>query len=146
LTAHESKTSNPEMTITLTDRLTALSTEALAFVPPDKADATARQWLGGDPSAIQSPQWLIAKSLALELALIVPSVMGTTAFDRLARTMKGRTPEEIAAAALLRRSRVRLARLSRQRFEDLATGEILTLLPTPFSDPVGERGRLACSP
>jgi hypothetical protein len=37
------------MTINLPGRLSALSTEALAFVPPDKAEATAREWLGGDP-------------------------------------------------------------------------------------------------
>jgi Protein of unknown function (DUF2786) len=125
------------MTINLAGRLAALSTEALAFVPPDKADATARQWLGGDPSSIASPQWLVAKSLALELALIVPSITGTTAFDRFARAMKGRPPEDFAAAALLRRSRMRLARISSQLFEDLATGETLTLLRTPFSDQIG---------
>jgi hypothetical protein len=125
------------MTINIPERLSALGAEALTFVAPDKADATARQWLGGDPSSIESPRWLVARSLALELALIVPSITGTTAFDRLARAMKGRTPEDIAAAALLRLSRIRLARISSQRFEDLATGETLTLLRTPFSDQVG---------
>jgi hypothetical protein len=38
---------------------------------------------------------------------------------------------------LLRRSRLRLARLSGERFEDLASGETLPLLPTPLSDVVG---------
>jgi hypothetical protein len=126
------------MTINLPGRLSALSTEALAFVPPDKAEATAREWLGGDPSSIESLRWPVARSLALELALIAPSIMGTTAFDRLARAMKGRPQEEIAAAELLRRSRMRLARISSQLFEDLATGETLTLLRTPFSDRVGD--------
>jgi hypothetical protein len=73
-----------------------------------------------------------------ELALIVPSITGTTAFDRLARAMKGRPPEDVAAAALLRRSRIRLARISGQIFEDLATGETFTLLLTPFSDEIGD--------
>jgi hypothetical protein len=125
------------MTIIL-DRLAALSTEALAFVAHDKAEATARQWLGSTPSSPETPQWLVARSLALELALSVPSITGTTGFDRLARAMKGRPPEDVAAAALLRRSRIRLARLSGQLFEDMATGETLTLLPTSFSDEIGD--------
>jgi hypothetical protein len=125
------------MMINIPDRLSALSTEALAFVVRDKAEAMARQWLGGTPSSAETPQWLVARSLALELALSVPSLMGTTAFDRLARAMKGRSPDDIAAAALLRRSRIRLARISGRVFEDLATGEILMLLPTPFSDDIG---------
>ncbi|MGD0106272.1 MAG: DUF2786 domain-containing protein [Rhodopila sp.] len=125
------------MTTDLPGRLSALSAEALAFVAPDKAEAMARQWIGGESSSAESPQWLAARSLALELALSVPSIMGTTAFDRLARAMKGRCPDDIAAAGLLRRSRIRLARISGQSFEDLATGETFTLLPTTFSDEVG---------
>src|SRR5689334_23139926 len=120
------------------DRLSALSTEALAFVARDKADAMACQWLGGTLSAAQAPQWPIAQSLALELALSVPSFTGTTAFDRLARAMKGRPPDDVAGAALLRRSRIRLARISGRVFEDLATSERFTLLPTAFSDAIGD--------
>ena len=67
----------------------------------------------------------------------MPSLKGTTAFDRLARAMKGRPPEDAAAVTLLRRSRLRLSRLSGETFEDLATGETLPLLPTPPSDAVG---------
>src|SRR5664279_5036662 len=126
------------MMINIPDRLSAVSAEALAFVARDKADAMARQWLGGALLAIQAPQWPVAQSLAMELALSVPSVMGTTAFDRLARAMKGRSAVDIAAAALLRRSRIRLARISGRVFEDLATGDILKLLPTRFSDDVGD--------
>lgn len=122
----------------LPDRLSALSTEALAFVARDKADAMACQWLGGTLSAAQAPQWPVAQSLALELALSMPSLIGTTAFDRLARAMKGRSPDDVAAAALLRRSRIRLARISRRVCEDLATGEKFTLLPTAFSDAIGD--------
>jgi len=126
------------MMINIPDRLSALSAEALAFVARDKANAMARQWLGGTLSAVQAPQWPVAQSLAMELALSVPSVMGTTAFDRLARAMKGRSPDDIAAAALLRRSRIRLARISGRIFEDLASGDILRLVPTPFSDDIGD--------
>ena len=125
------------MTNTILDRLPALGAEALTFLARDRADAMAREWLGGTLSAVQSPQWRLAQSLALELALSLPSTMGTTAFDRLARDMKGRPPDDIAAAALLRRGRIRLARLSGRVFDDLATGESRMVLPTPFSDEVG---------
>jgi Protein of unknown function (DUF2786) len=119
------------------DKLLALTTEAHAFTSRERAEGMARQWLAGVPIWNSSEQSVLARSLALELALSVPSLKGTTAFDRLARAMKGRPPEDAAAVTLLRRSRLRLARLSSQRFEDLATGEILPLLPTPPSDAVG---------
>jgi hypothetical protein len=120
------------------DRLAALSAEALAFVARDKADAMARQWLDGYPSFADTPQWPAACSLAVGLGLSVPSLMGATAFDRLARAMKGRSPDDIAAVALLRRSRIRLARLSGPVFEDLATGETSILLPGRFSKEIGD--------
>jgi Protein of unknown function (DUF2786) len=126
------------MMINIPNRLSALSTEALAFVALDRAEAMARQWLGGNPSSAHAPLWPVARSLALELALSVPSVMGTTAFDRLARAMKGRSRDDIAAAALLRRSRIRLARISGRLFEDLATGQTSILLPSQFSDGTGD--------
>jgi hypothetical protein len=97
----------------------------------------ARQWLAGVPLSNSSEQSVLARSLALELALSMPSLKGITAFDRLARAMKGRPPEDATAVALLRRSRLRLSRLSGERFEDLTTGETLPLLPTPSSDAVG---------
>jgi hypothetical protein len=97
----------------------------------------ARQWLAGVPFSNSNEQSVLARSLALELALSVPSLKRTTAFDRLARAMKGPPPEDAAAVMLLRRSRLRLSQLSGERFKDLATGEILPLLPTPPSDPVG---------
>ena len=119
------------------DNLLALTTEALAFISRERAEGMARQWLAGVPLSNSNEQSVLARSLALELALSVPSLKGTTAFDRLARAMKGRPPEDAAAVTLLRRSRLRLARLSSEGFEDLATGETLPLLPTPPSDAVG---------
>jgi Protein of unknown function (DUF2786) len=119
------------------DKLLALTTEALAFVSRDRAEGMARQWLAGVALSNSNEQSVLARALALELALIVPSLKGTTAFDRLARAMKGRPPEDAAAVTLLRRSRLRLSRLSGETFEDLATGETLPLLPTPPSDAVG---------
>ena len=128
------------------DRLLALTTEALAFVSRDRAEGMARQWLAGVTLSNSNGQSVLARSLALELALSVPSLKGTTAFDRLARAMKGRPPEDAAAVTLLCRSRLRLSRLSGERFEDLATGETLPLRPTPPSDAVGNNvafGRFA---
>jgi len=119
------------------DRLLALTTEALTFVSRDRAEGMARQWLAGAPFSNSNEQSVFARSLALELALSVPSLKGTTAFDRLARAMKGRLPEDAAAVTLLCRSRLRLSRLTGERFEDLATGETLPLLPTPPSDALG---------
>jgi hypothetical protein len=80
------------------------------------------------------------KLAGLELALIVPSIMGTTAFDRLARAMKGRPQEDIAAAALLRRSRMRLARISSQHFEGPSDGRNIDVV----ADPILGSGRRRC--
>jgi uncharacterized protein DUF2786 len=115
-------------------RLPAMNTEALAFVARDKVEHQARQWLSGVPWIVHEGHWSFARSLAVELALITPSLSGSTAFDRLARGMLGRPANDIAAVALLRRSRPRVARLSGNRFEDLTTGEIRTLLPSPAAE------------
>lgn len=113
-------------------RLPALSDAALAFVARDKVEHQARTWLSGVPWIVHDGHWGFARSLALELALITPSLSGSTAFDRLARGMSGPSANDLAAVALLRRSRPRIARLTGSRFEDLATGETRTLLPSPF--------------
>src|ERR1700674_1941273 len=76
-------------------RLLALTTEALAFVSRDRAEGMARQWLAGVPLSNSNEQSVLARTLALELALSVPSLKGTTAFDmrlgpnRLRRNMIG---------------------------------------------------------
>ncbi len=119
-------------------RLLALNTEAISFVARDKVENQARQWLSGVHWLVHDGHWTAARSLALELALITPSLMGSTAFDRLARGMKGRPAVDIAAAALLRQSQPRLARLTGGRFEDLATGETRSLLSSPASESVGD--------
>lgn len=115
----------------IADKLLALTTEALAFVSRDRAEGMARQWLAGIHPSHSDEQAALARSLALELALSVPSLSGKTAFDRLARATQERPAEDVAAVALLRQSQLRLAHLSGDLFEDLATGEILPLLPTP---------------
>jgi hypothetical protein len=60
----------------------------------------ARQWLAGVALSNSNEQSVLARALALELALIVPSLKGTTAFDRLARAMKGRPAEDAVAVTL----------------------------------------------
>jgi hypothetical protein len=122
----------------LNDHLLALSIEALSFVAPDKIDNQSRQWLSGVPWVAHEGHWTVARSLAVELALITPSMQGTTAFDRLARAKKSRAPGEVAAILLLRRSVPRLARLNGDRFEDLATGETRILAPSPPSEASGD--------
>lgn len=114
-------------------RLPALNAEALAFVARDRVEHQARSWLSGVPWIVHDGHWDFARSLAMELALITPSLSGSTAFDRLARGMLGRPPNDLASMALLRRSQPRVARLTRGQFEDLATGETRTLLPSPFA-------------
>ena len=82
--------------------------------------------------------WTAARSLATELALITPSSQGSTAFDRLARARRPELLGEASAIGLLRRSVPRIARLSGQRFEDLVTGEIWALAPSPPSEISGD--------
>src|ERR1700681_3530946 len=94
------------------DKMLALTTEALAFISRERAEGMARQWLAGVALSNGSEQSVLARSLALELALSVPSLKGTTAFDRLARAMQGRPPEDAAAVTLLPRSRLRPSRLA----------------------------------
>jgi hypothetical protein len=84
LTATAARSFNLAMHVKIPARLAAISAEALSFVARDKGDTMAPQWLGGTLSAVQAQQWPVAQSLAMELALSVPSMMGTTAFDRLA--------------------------------------------------------------
>jgi hypothetical protein len=119
-------------------RLPALNAEALAFVARDKVEHQARNWLSGVPWIVHDGHWVFARSLALELALITPSFTGSTAFDRLARGMLGRPTNDLAAVALLRRNQPRLARLTGDRFDDLATGETRTLLRSPAGSAVGD--------
>ena len=137
----------------LSERLLSLNSEALSFVPRDKPEAMARQWLAGVPWHVTDQHWTFAVTLALEVAVLTPSMMGLTAFDRLARAMKtrphGDAPGDGILLSLLRRSRFCYARLSGARFEDLAARESQPLLSSPFSDAAGEGvvfGRFAFTP
>ena len=46
------------------DRLLALTTEAMAFVPRDRAENMARQWLAGVPCSNSNEQSVLARSTA----------------------------------------------------------------------------------
>ena len=113
--------------------LVKLHTEALGFTARDKIERLAQKWLADLPIG-QNPA--LARVFACELTFITPSMLGTTAFDRLARAMKGRPLAELSAVSLLRRGQLTLARLSGAQFEDLATRTTRTLLPSPFSQNV----------
>lgn len=123
----------------LSARLLALTTEALSFVARDKVDKLIHQWLSGVPWIVHDGHWAFALTLALELAMITPSLMGSTAFDRLARAMpRGRSENDLAGVALLRRSQPCLARLSGRQFEDLSTFETKPLLLSPSVASAGD--------
>ncbi len=121
-------------------RVLALTAEALSFVAEDKVRQQTGKLLCGvagffDESSDVNAEKLanIALVLATELVLVTPSLTGLTAFDRLARTLKGRSAEDLAAVALLRQSRHRLARIAGRRFEDVVTGEKRDLAPSPLT-------------
>lgn len=106
-------------------RFQALHAEASRLIPPDKPLQTARDWMGRPRAVGPDPAWEHARELATELALLTPSLLGATAFDRLARGMGGRSTEDRAAADLLRHASLRLLRLSARHCEDLGTGAVV---------------------
>jgi hypothetical protein len=112
------------------ERLRSLTAAAVSFLPRDKVEHQARQWLSGVPWIVHEGHWTVARTLATELALITPSTSGSTAFDRLLRSGKVRSPEDVTALGLLRRGRPYPARLTGDRFEDLTSGEKLILAPS----------------
>jgi len=108
-------------------RLRALNTEAQAFIPRDKVDQLTRQWRERPRMTGDDPDWDMARDLAIELTLVSPSLLGVTAFDRLARTMGGRSAEDRQIVALHRASRHRLLRHTRDGTRDLASGESVVI-------------------
>jgi hypothetical protein len=123
----------------LDDRLTRLNDQARAFIAPGRPDVILRQWLGRPRAIGQDPAWEHAWHLAMELVLMTPSLTGITAFDRLARSLAGRSAEERAAADLLCRSRLGLLRVSGHECADVATGQPVSL---PAGRPTGSGMRL----
>jgi hypothetical protein len=120
------------------DLIAALSLEALRFVPGNRIEQTARQWLARSDLPEDDPRGLLvmadALGLASDLALFTPSPSGATAVDRLLRNRPELSGEEAAAAEALRRAQFRLLRVEAQegegrfRLRDLASDETLQVL------------------
>ena len=111
----------------------ALCEEAAAFVSRDRVPGLLRQWLThtegpSDMSSLAGPVGF-AQVLAQELALSTPSLLGVTAFDRLARAGGRRSPQDAAVLTALRRSRYRVLGHERGQWLDRATGEPVRLAP-----------------
>ena len=113
--------------------------DAATQLPPCKTEDMALQWLGKarlpEDESETGIVVLEARFFALNLAIFTPSLMGVTPVDRLLRQRKGNFDrEETAAMAALSGSKLHLFRLlsragaSEIPAEDLATGELLTLL------------------
>ncbi len=115
-------------------RLMPMSAEAMKFIALPKIDQTIRQWLSGVRFQVETAHVAFAKLLALDVALMTPSMQGTTAFDRLFKSLGDRPASDIAAAALLQQSRHRMARVAKMRFEDMLTGETYKMLASPGFD------------
>ncbi len=112
---------------TTAGRLRALNAEARSFIPPGRPDQLVRQWLERPRLPGADRAWDRARELAVELALITPSLLGVTALDRLARGMQGRSQQEMAAAAMLRASRPMMLARNAGGTRDLGTGQAVTL-------------------
>jgi hypothetical protein len=120
------------------DLIAALSLEALRFVPGNRIEQTARQWLARGGLSEDDPRGLLvmadALGLASDLALFTPSPSGATAVDRLLRNRPRLSGEDAAASEALRHAQFRLLRVDAQegegrfRLRDLASGETLHLL------------------
>lgn len=119
-------------------RIEAATELASSFTARDKIEHMARQWLHNVPWIVHDGHWAMAQTLAREVALITPSLTGSTPFDRLARAMKNPGIADLAAVACLRSSRPRFARLTRGRFTDLATGEERPSILSPWSQAAGD--------
>jgi hypothetical protein len=117
-------------------RVVEISMEALAFTPPKRSDALVTQLLDAadvspdDPGATK--YYLVAATLAADLAIFAPSASGSTAIDRYFRNHPPKDADESAAANALRRARFRIVRIDRRdgpnlyQGTDLATNETIT--------------------
>ncbi len=93
-----------------------LLVSGMQFVARERGEATVRKWLSRRDIEEISEERMVAMAadamlLSADLLLSLPSVSGTTAFDRLARSRAGAPPAEKAAIDLLCESWFRLLRL-----------------------------------
>jgi hypothetical protein len=110
-------------------RLAALYAEAKAFVPSGRIDGLMRQWLKTTDFVPSKEHANLISMLATELALFTQSTLGSTAFDRLARTRMPRAPEDIALLTAMRAARYRIIEYSAGQWRDVASNKTLRLHP-----------------
>ncbi len=122
--------------VELAGRLVALTEEAWGFVAQDKVEGLARRFLSGVGWVVHGGHWEVARFLAREIVSMTPSMLGSTAFDRLARAMKGRSGEDVQAVDLSRRSQFLAGRLDGARFLPLGTGVARPMMVMPSSVPL----------
>jgi len=110
---------NAQRRIAVARNIAVLLNEAMRFVAPDRLQATCAKWL----SALKLGglgEWrhlcIIGDStlLAADLLRATPSMMGSTAFDRLAKQHANATPDQKAAIAALRAASFRLLEVGSQ--------------------------------
>jgi hypothetical protein len=115
-----------------------MSIEALAFTPPSRSEALARQFMARvtwNEDNIEEATAVFARALALaaDIVIFAPSSSGSTAIDRSLRARPPKGGDEIEAANALRRARFRIVRIdaceSSDIFQatDIATNEQITL-------------------
>jgi len=120
------------------EQIGVLAEEAMRFVPPGQAQAIFRKWIPREKPAGVTHERAAAMAadavlLAAELLLMRPSPNGGTAFDRLARGLRGRGSAQDAAVRAMRDACFRLFRLETLTGEeatarDLRTGEEMRLV------------------
>ena len=113
----------------------ALCEEAASFVPADRVPGLVRGWLPNVEirRAVADVDGSVglAMVMAKELALSTPSLLGVTAFDRLARAGGHRSPQQTDVLTALRRSRYRVLGYERGQWLDRVTSE-----PVRLTEPV----------
>ena len=120
-------------------RLHELFTAALDFVAPDRADALMRKWAPRDLShstiADDRMMAMMADAILLSADLLVsqPAASGSTAFDRLSRSLGKVSSNDAAALAALGKARFRLLHIQQADAEgrvtvrDRLAGEIISI-------------------
>jgi len=123
---------------------------ARRFAPSERGDAFMRAWMPKRDRDFEglSERRMFAMTadamlLAGDLILSLPSVSGATAFDRLAKSMKGAEPAQAAAVSALAKARFRLLLVESEAkprgvmARDLISGEVLRV-ELPELPPLGE--------
>jgi len=97
-------------------QIAALMDAAMQFVPRDRGEAVVRKWLTRRDIEQMSEERMLAMAadamlLSADLLLSQPNLIGSTAFDRLARSRSGAPTAVKALIAVLCKARFRLLRV-----------------------------------